>query len=89
MSSEPKKHSPDAARMTQVDPRVLEPGADALNHPYLEDPSVASDNAPSAQANGVVDSGSEALEHGKRWLMDFFPNLRDAGLRWSQDDAGD
>jgi membrane protein len=31
---------------------------------------------------------SEAMEHGKRWLMDFFPNLRDAGLRWSEDDAG-
>ncbi|MFN5272603.1 MAG: YihY/virulence factor BrkB family protein [Planctomycetota bacterium] len=30
----------------------------------------------------------QAIEHGKRWLMDFFPNLRDAGLRWSQDDAG-
>jgi membrane protein len=28
------------------------------------------------------------MEHGKRWLMDFFPNLRDAGLRWSEDDAG-
>lgn len=88
MSSEPKKQSPDAARLTQVDPRVLEPGADSLNHPTLEDPSVASDNIHAVQASGVVDSGSEAIEHGKRWLMDFFPNLRDAGLRWSQDDAG-
>jgi len=29
-----------------------------------------------------------AVDHGKRWLLDFFPNLRDAGLRWSEDDAG-
>jgi len=33
-------------------------------------------------------SKPHAIEHGKRWLMDFFPNLRDAGLRWSEDDAG-
>jgi membrane protein len=26
--------------------------------------------------------------HGKRWLMDLFPNLRDAGMRWTEDDAG-
>ena len=25
---------------------------------------------------------------GKRWLMDLFPNLRDAGMRWTEDDAG-
>jgi membrane protein len=31
---------------------------------------------------------SEAVEHSKRWLLDFFPNLKDAGVRWSEDDAG-
>jgi len=35
-----------------------------------------------------VVSKPQAIEHGKRWLMDFFPNLRDAGLRWTEDDAG-
>lgn len=31
---------------------------------------------------------SDAVEHSKRWLLDFFPNLKDAGVRWSEDDAG-
>lgn len=26
-------------------------------------------------------------QHGKRWLLDFFPNLRNAGIRWAEDDA--
>lgn len=41
---------------------------------------------PTSQSPVV--SKPQAIEHGKRWLMDFFPNLRDAGLRWSEDDAG-
>lgn len=27
-------------------------------------------------------------QRGKRWVLDFFPNLRDAGIRWAEDDAG-
>jgi len=30
---------------------------------------------------------SAVARSGRRWIMDFFPNLRDAGLRWSEDDA--
>ncbi|MCU0708441.1 MAG: YihY/virulence factor BrkB family protein [Pirellula sp.] len=26
-------------------------------------------------------------QRGRRWVMDFFPNLRDAGIRWTEDDA--
>ncbi len=27
------------------------------------------------------------IKSGKHWIMNFFPNLRDAGVRWSEDDA--
>ena len=27
------------------------------------------------------------LKSGKHWIRNFFPNLRDAGIRWSEDDA--
>jgi len=30
---------------------------------------------------------NEAVVHSKRWLLDFFPNLRAACIRWSDDDA--
>jgi len=28
-----------------------------------------------------------AIRSGKHWVRNFFPNLRDAGIRWSEDDA--
>jgi membrane protein len=36
------------------------------------------------------DSSVTALvaQRGKRWVLDFFPNLRTAGIRWAEDDAG-
>jgi membrane protein len=38
-------------------------------------------------------SGDKSVSHtvvrtGKRWALDFFPNLRTAGIRWTEDDAG-
>ncbi len=27
------------------------------------------------------------IHRGRHWFLDFFPNLRDAGFRWSEDDA--
>ena len=27
------------------------------------------------------------VKSGKHWIRNFFPNLRDAGIRWSEDDA--
>ena len=27
------------------------------------------------------------IKSGKHWIRNFFPNLRDAGVRWSEDDA--
>lgn len=30
---------------------------------------------------------SEAVVRSKRWVYELFPNLRDAGMRWSEDDA--
>jgi membrane protein len=46
--------------------------------------------ADSSAPNNPVSSDPQfsPAVRSKRWLMDFFPNLRDAGLRWSEDDAG-
>lgn len=40
-----------------------------------------------AQALDVLPE-TEVVRKGKRWVMDFFPNVRDAGIRWAEDDAG-
>ena len=60
----------------------------SYNRTMSSDSKPPSPDQSSASQQDPADSGSEAIERGKRWLMDFFPNLRDAGLRWSQDDAG-
>ncbi len=43
------------------------------------DPKATSTNEPTVSA--VV------AQRGKRWVLDFFPNLRFAGIRWAEDDA--
>jgi membrane protein len=57
--------------------------------------SRSKDESSSLQNDGVQVSLSTSAENAhtrlgtyERWLKDFFPNLRDAAIRWSEDDAG-
>lgn len=68
-----------------AEPAEPSPDASSLAAPE----TVRDQSVVGLQAEGATEvSSSRAVDHGKRWLMDFFPNLRDAGLRWSEDDAG-
>ena len=51
-----------------------------MHHDHAEPQSLTQPIQPTLLDN-------EAVVHSKRWLMDFFPNLRDACIRWSEDDA--
>jgi membrane protein len=42
-------------------------------------------NASTTDSPSVTDL---VAQRGKRWVLDFFPNLRSAGIRWAEDDAG-
>lgn len=42
-------------------------------------------NASPTKGSAVT---SVVAQHGKRWLLDFFPNLKMASIRWAEDDAG-
>ena len=35
----------------------------------------------------IAEVQSVVIQSGKHWIRNFFPNLRDAGIRWSEDDA--
>ena len=35
----------------------------------------------------IAEVQTAVIKSGKHWIMNFFPNLRDAGVRWSEDDA--
>jgi membrane protein len=43
---------------------------------------------PEAMTSSDSTATAVLARRGKRWLLDFFPNLRDAGIRWAEDDAG-
>lgn len=43
---------------------------------------------PFGPASGDLQGEPAVVRHSKRWIMDFFPNVRDAGIRWAEDDAG-
>ena len=51
-----------------------------MHHDHAEPQSLTQPIQPTLLDN-------EAVVHSKRWVMDFFPNLRDACIRWSEDDA--
>jgi len=46
--------------------------------------AIMTDRNESTKPNGVR---SVVVANGKHWIRNFFPNLRDAGVRWSEDDA--
>lgn len=73
---------------SQADPKS--PARSIPDIPVAESPVADSPFSGVPNQSGALPAASRphAMEHGKRWLMDFFPNLRDAGLRWSEDDAG-
>ena len=35
----------------------------------------------------ITEVQTAVIKSGKHWIRNFFPNLRDAGVRWSEDDA--
>lgn len=35
----------------------------------------------------IAEVQTAVIKSGKHWIRNFFPNLRDAGVRWSEDDA--
>ena len=35
----------------------------------------------------IAEVHTAVIKSGKHWIRNFFPNLRDAGIRWSEDDA--
>ena len=41
----------------------------------------------SLEIEQLAEVKTAVLKSGKHWVRDFFPNLRDAGIRWSEDDA--
>lgn len=75
MSVEPSEENPVASKIAAT--KSAEAGS-----------GVEFSQGDSSLEDRVEGQSSKAVEHGKRWLMDFFPNLRDAGLRWTEDDAG-
>ena len=40
------------------------------------------------ESDGFGELATSVKVSSKRWAMNFFPNLRDASIRWSEDDAG-
>ena len=46
---------------------------------------------PNSEASTEFEKFAEVqiavVRSGKHWIRNFFPNLRDAGIRWSEDDA--
>jgi len=40
------------------------------------------------ETDGFGELATSVKVSSKRWAMNFFPNLRDASIRWSEDDAG-
>lgn len=41
----------------------------------------------SLEIEQLAEVKTAVLKSGKHWVRNFFPNLRDAGIRWSEDDA--
>ena len=46
-----------------------------------------SNSTNSPEFERIVEVQSVVIQSGKHWIRNFFPNLRDAGIRWSEDDA--
>ena len=49
---------------------------------------MATQDNPKETAAQFADNRSVAIQSTMQWIKSFFPNLRDAGIRWSEDDAG-
>jgi membrane protein len=45
-------------------------------------------NPTSIEGERLADLQAAVVTSGKHWIRNFFPNLRDAGVRWTEDDAG-